>query len=530
MIKDAKEATVSVYSSIDRDTNKSTVREELNRALAPRHINMISIAGIIGTGLYLGTGHSLNIGGPGSLLISYSVVGFIVYLTLLALGEMSTFMPISGSFGSYAKKFISESFGFAILINYWFNDAVSVASDLTALQIIFEYWEIKIPYWGISLIVWFFLLLLNVIHVRMYGEAEYWLAMLKVLAIIAFFIISIMVNLGYNQNHKYIGFKNWTYGEAPFVNGFKGFATLFVSSSFAYGGTESLTLTGGEAKNPIRNTPKIIKTVIWRILIFYILTCFFIGLNVPYNYPNLNEQNVVTSPFTIVFQMIGSHTAGSFMNVVILTSIISASNHALFAGSRVLYNLGVEGYIFPRFITRTNRYGVPYVAVIITWIIGGSCFASSFIGAGTLWIWLQNLVGVSNQLAWLSILITSVRFRQGLLEQGMTHELYFKNWTYPWGVWIGIFATSVIIFVQGWSSFSPWNTSAFFSYYIQLFIFPICWIGWWIYRRVSFVKVEEMDFVTDRYYETEEERLLNQEIDNTKGWKKMRYVISDYFI
>lgn len=517
-------------SNVDPEQN---IREDLQRALSPRHINMISIAGIIGTGLYLSTAKSLHNGGPASLFMNYTILGGNVYLVMLCLGEMSTFMPISGSFCSYAKKFGSDSFACALMWNYWFNDAVSVASDLTALQLVLEYWHTSrhhFPYWGASLIFWFLVLGLNVFHVKFYGEAEYWLAMLKVIAIIIFFIMSIIVNVGKNPQHEYIGFKYWTRGDAPFVDGFRGFASLFVSASFAYGGTESVTLTGGEATNPVRNTPKVIKTVFWRILVFYVFSTFFIAMNVPYDYPGLNTKTVMTSPFTIVFQMAGTKGAGSFMNAVILTSVISACNHALFAGSRIMFNMGLEGYLPKRIVSRTNRYKVPYTAVLITWGVGGLCLGASFIGAGTLWTWLQNIVGVSNQIAWLCIGITSIRFRRGLAVQGKTDQLKFRNWTYPFGPYFVVIFTTFIILIQGWQAFSPWSVKDFFSVYLELFVFPFVFICWWVWKRDWFVKYEDMDFVTDRYIPSKEIIELNEELDNLKGWKKFRQILSDYFV
>ncbi|CAG62327.1 CYN1 [Nakaseomyces glabratus] len=536
-VDSGKQEIYEVSSSLDIDELRSdfdpeqNIREDLTRALSPRHINMISIAGIIGTGLYLSTAKSLHNGGPASLFMNYTIIGGVVYLTMLCLGEMSTFMPISGSFCSYARKFGSESFACALMWNYWFNDAVSVASDLTALQLVLDYWHTAdhhFPYWGASLIFWFFVLFLNVIHVRIYGEAEYWLAMLKVIAIVIFFIMSIIVNVGKNPQHEYIGFKNWTHGEAPFVNGFKGFASLFVSACFAYGGTESITLTGGEASNPVRNTPKIVKTVFWRILIFYVLSTFFIGMNIPYDYPGLSTKSVMTSPFTLVFQMAGTRGAGSFMNAVILTSVISACNHALFAGSRIMYNMALDGYLPKKIVGRTNRYKAPYVAVLITWAVGGLCLGASFIGAGTLWTWLQNIVGVSNQIAWLCIGITSIRFRKGLEVQGKTDLLQFKNWTYPFGPYFLVIFTVFIILIQGWQAFDPWSVTDFFSVYLELFVFPFVYIIWWLWKRDWFVKYEDMDFVTDRYIPTKEIVELNERLDNLKGWKKVRQIFSDY--
>lgn len=512
----------------ERSEAKGEVVNSLNRSLSPRQINMIAIGGTIGSGLFMGTGKSLASGGPLSLLIGYALIGVVVYITLLSIGEMSTMMPVAGSFCTYARRFGSESLGFTILVNYWFNDAVSVASDLTALQLILSYWT-DFHYWVISLIVWVVLLGLNVFHVRFYGETEYWLAFLKIVTILIFFIVSIVVNAGHNTDHEYIGFKYWSMGDAPFVDGFKGFAKIFVTASFAYGGTESLTLTAGEAKNPIRNTPKVIKTVFWRILIFYIFTVFFIGMNVPYNYPNLSTSNVITSPFTIVFQKVGAKAGGSFMNAVILTSVISAGNHALFAGSRLLYTLGTDGYL-PKFFAIKNRFKAPYVAVLITWFIGGLCFGSSFISAGVLWRWLQSLVGVSNQLSWLTIGITSLRFRKGLKAQGKEHYLKFRNWTYPYGNYFAVVFICVIILVQGWSCFAPWNVSDFFSNYVELGIFPFFYLVWWLYKRDKWVEVQDMDFETDRYFETEEEQLLNQELDSLKGWPKFRQRFVEFFL
>ncbi|KAG7196208.1 uncharacterized protein KQ657_000221 [Scheffersomyces spartinae] len=503
--------------------------DNLNRSLSVRQINMITIAGVIGTGLFLGTGVSLSRGGPGALLICYTIIGIMVYFTMLSLGEMATQYPVSGSFTTYAKRFGSDSLGFAILSNYWLNDALSVASDLTALQLLLSYWT-DFHYWVVALIFWFFLLFLNVFHVRFYGEAEYLLALLKVIAIIIFFIISIVVNAGHNIEHKYIGFSNWGVGDAPFVNGFRGFAKVFVTAAYAYGGTESITMTAGEQKNPTRTMPKIVRTVFWRILIFYILTVFFIGMNIPYNYENLNKKSIITSPFTIMFKLVGAKGGADFMNAVIITSVISAGNHALYAGSRLAYNLGTQGYA-PKILTKVNRWKTPYIAVIFTWFFGGLGFGSSFIGAGELWNWLQAIIGLSNLISWWVIGIISIRFRQGLKFQGREGELLFPNWTYPWGPWFVVIFGTFIIFVQGWSTLSPFSANDFFQSYLELAIFPLCYIAWFVWTRCKdkFVKVQDMDFESDLYYETPEDQELNAHLDSLTGLLKFKYVMYENF-
>ncbi|KAI0695946.1 amino acid permease-domain-containing protein [Cerioporus squamosus] len=482
-------------------------RAGLHRALSARQVSMIAIAGTIGTGLFLGTGKSLAQGGPASMLLCYGIVGFIVYVTLLLLGEMATQYPVAGSFNAYATRFFSPSYGFALSWNYWFNDAVSVASDLTAAQLVLQYWTTWHT-WVISLIFWVFLVTVNAIHVRAYGELEYWLSSLKVVTVIVFIILGIAVNVGGNQAHEYIGGKNWQIPGAPFVGGFGGFARVFVTASFAYGGTESLGITAGETKNPSRNMPRVVNLfsggepsdvhtvpglatdqalTVRRILLFYILSILLMGLNVPYNYPNLSNKETTTSPFTIVFQMAGSTVAASFMNTVILTSVLSAGNHALFAGTRVLYGLAVtQPPQAPSIFGWTSRNGVPLVALAATSSISALCFGSSFIGSGELWSWLQNIVGVSNQIAWFSIGLASWKFRRAWIRQGRPlSELKFRAaWTWPWGPPFVVISVAAIIIIQGWSSVIPTFTAVdFVSFYIEIPVLIVMYVGYMLVRR-----------------------------------------------
>ncbi|CAK9780351.1 hypothetical protein CC85DRAFT_165061 [Cutaneotrichosporon oleaginosum] len=479
--------------------------DNLRRSLSARQVQMIAIGGTIGTGLFLGTGKSLAKGGPGGMLVAYAIVGGIVYVTMLSLGEMSAFIPVAGSFCTFVGRFVDDAYSMALTWNYWFNDAVSTASDLVALQLLLQYWTSHFPGWALSLIFWFVLLGLNLLAVKVYGEVEYWLSLLKVITIIVFIFVGIAVNCGANTDHRYIGGSIFNKGDAPFVGGIGGFASVFVTASFAYGGTESIAITAGETKNPTRNMPRVVKNVFWRILLFYILSVLLIGLNVPYDYPNLSTKSSATSPFTIVFQMTGAKAAGSVINAVILTSVISAGNHALFAGARLLYTLGSEGHA-PRFFARLNGQRVPWVATIATALVAGLCFGSSFIGAGQLWNWLQNLVGVSNQLSWISIGIASIRFRRALDRQGKTHLLPFKNWTYPLGPWISVILGSVLVLVQGWSCFSPkFSPVDFVSFYIELPIMLVMFVAWKWIKGTRFVRLEEMDLVTDVYTAADDE-------------------------
>ncbi|KAH9980118.1 amino acid permease-domain-containing protein [Lactifluus volemus] len=439
----------------------------LHRGLSSRQVQMIAIGGTIGTGLFLGTGRSLAQGGPASMLICYSIVGAIVYITLLLLGEMATQYPIPGSFNAYATRFFSPAYGFALSWNYWFNDAISVASDLTAAQLVLDFWNTPNS-WIFSLSLWMFLVSVNAIHVNAYGELEYWLSSLKVATIVIFILLGLLVNVGANREYRFIGFENWTIPGAPFVGGFGGFAIPILSLA-TDGGTESLGITAGETKNPTG--------ACHGILLFYLLSILLIGLNVPWDYPNLSNKSSTTSPFTIVFKKFGSTTAASFMNTVILSSAVSAGNHALFAGTRVLYGLAKASQA-PSVFARTTRGGVPLPALFMTSSISALCFGSSFIGSGQLWAWLQNLVGVSNQIAWLSIGIASWRFRAAWKAQGRPlSEMKFRaQWTWPWG--------PPFVVLQGWSSIIPhFSAVDFVSFYIELFVMGFMYLLWLLVRQ-----------------------------------------------
>lgn len=292
------------------------------------------------------------------------------------------------------------------------------------------------------------------------------------------------------------------------MGGIGGFASVFVTASFAYGGTESIAITAGETKNPSQALPRVVRNVFWRILIFYILSILIIGLNVPYTYPGLSDKDSHTSPFTIVFMMAGSKVAGSFINAVVMTSVISAGNHALFAGSRLLYSLGVNGHA-PKFFATLNRNQVPWVAVLSTASISGLCFGASYIGAGQLWTWLQNIVGVSNQLSWISIGFASLRFRSAIKAQNLEHLLPFKNWTYPYGPILSVVLNCVLVLVQGWSCFSPkFKPVDFVSFYVEIPVMVLMFVVWKLIKKTRFVKLQDMDLVTDRFDSgmTDEER------------------------
>ena len=212
----------------------------------------------------------------------------------------------------------------------------------------------------------------------------------------------------------------------------------------------------------------------------------------------------------------GARAGGSYVNAVILTSVLSAGNHALYAGSRLIYTLSVEGYA-PRFFSKLSPHKVPWISVLATSSISLLCFGASFIGAGELWSWLQNIVGVSNQQSWIAICLASLRFRAAMKTQGRTHLLPFKNWTYPYGPWFSLILNVVLVLVQGWSCFSPsFSVVDFVSYYLELPVMLVMYLAWKIWKRSKIIKLSDMDLETDVYTATADDR---SDIEDVKTWR-----------
>ena len=361
----------------------------LKRSLKARHMNMIAIGGAIGTGLFVASGASISAAGPGGALLAYGVIGIMVYFVMTSLGEMATYLPIPGSFGTYATRFVDPALGFALGWNYWFNWAITLAAELVAGAIVMKYWFPDVPaiYWsGLFLLV---LTTLNLLSTRAYGESEYWFAGIKVVTVLVFLFAGVMIILGVGGNSP--GFSNWTTGDAPFVGGIGAVLSIFMIAGFSFQGTELVGIAAGESENPEKDVPRAINTVFWRILIFYIGAFTVIGFILPYTDENLLKAditNIAVSPFTLVFSRAGLGIAASLMNAVILTAVLSCANSGIYASARMLYAMAKEGKA-PQAFTKVNSRGVPANAIYLTVAVGLFAFLTSLVGEGTAYTWCR---------------------------------------------------------------------------------------------------------------------------------------------
>lgn len=473
-------------------------RRELKRGLKSRHLQMIAIGGAIGTGLFLGSGGTISQAGPGGALLAYAAIGIMVLFVMQSLGEMSTHLPVAGSFHTYGSKYVSPSFGFAMGWNYWFNWAITLAAELVAAGVIMSFWLPDVPSW-----VWaaaFLVLLtgLNLLSAKAFGEGEFWFAAIKVTAVLAFLVLGVLMILGIIGGHS-PGMSNWTTGDAPFAGGWVSIISVFMIAGFSFQGTELVGVTAGESADPRRDMPRAIRTVFWRIMLFYIGAIVIIGFLLPYTDPSLlasaNNEDVTASPFTLVFERAGIAVAASVMNAVILTAILSAGNSGLYASTRMLYAMAKEG-TSPRLFARLNERGVPVMALLATAVIGLFGFLSEVMGDGGAYTWLINVSGLSGFIVWVGIAWCHFRFRRAYIRQGRdVADLPYRAPLFPIGPIIALVMLVIVIIGQNVQAIVDGKVLEVASAYIGLPAFLILWL---VHRLVTgarskTVSLNEMD-------------------------------------
>ncbi|MGE7589050.1 amino acid permease [Peribacillus sp. NPDC101480] len=468
---------------------------ELKRSLKARHLMMISLGGTIGTGLFLASGGAIHSAGPGGALVAYAIIGIMVYYLMTSLAEMAAFMPVAGSFRVYASKFVDPSFGFAIGWNYWYNWAITIAAELAAVVLIMKFWFPDSPsiIWSaIALIIMF---LINYMSVKGFGETEFWFAMIKVVTVVIFLITGVLIILGIMGGKDPIGFSNFTMGEGPFNGGFFTILGVFMAAGFSFQGTELLGVTAGESEDPEKNIPKAIRSVFWRIILFYILAIFVIGMIIPFTDSRLLSEDVAVSPFTLVFERAGLAFAASIMNAIILSSVLSAGNSGMYASTRMLWDLARDGKA-PKFLGKLDKRGVPVNALIVTSLVGCVAFLASFFGDGVVYIWLLNASGMAGFVTWVGIAIAHYRFRKAYAAQGLDmNALPFRAQGFPFGPIFALVLCIIIIIGQGYQAFSSdgidWNSM--FVSYIGLILFFVLWFGYKIKHKTKIIPLEECD-------------------------------------
>ncbi len=496
--------------------NSKNSDTEVRRELKTRHLSMIAMGGSIGTGLFVASGSAISQAGPGGALLAYVGIGIMVYFLMTSLGEMATYMPVSGSFATYATRFVDPAVGFALGWNYWFNWAITLAVDISTTAIIVRFWFPNWPSWAISV---FFLLLIfaiNIISVKSFGETEYWLAFIKVTTVIIFLAVGLLTIVGILGGHGPVGLKNFTYKGGPFIGGMPAILSVFVVAGFSFQGTELIGITAGESATPEKSIPKAIKQVFWRILLFYILAIFVIAALIPYTSPKLlgsSASDIATSPFTLVFQRIGLAGAASVMNAVILTSVISAANSGMYASTRMLWAMGKEGQA-GRIFAKTSRRGVPLMALLLTTFVGAFTLLTSIMGPHVYTL-LVAASGLTGFIAWLGIAVSHYRFRKAFRYQGHElDELAYKAKWFPFGPILAMALSIVVILGQDIPAVLHLNWEHLGISYMSIPLFLVLFIYYKVKYKTKVIPLGEVDLSPHRddpAYEAKQARMKQQQ-------------------
>ncbi len=401
---------------------------ELKRTMKTRHLFMISLGGVIGSGLFLGSGYTISEAGPMGAILSYLVGGVIMFLTMLCLGELSVAMPVSGSFQTYTTKFIGPGTGFALGWLYWLGWSVTVALEFLAAGQLMERWFPDVPVWIWSGIFAVVLFSLNALSAKAFAEAEFWFSSIKILAILLFIALGGaalfgLIDLKGGQEAPFLS--NFTaHGFLP--NGFSALIITMIAVNFSFQGTELIGIAAGESENPEKTIPKSIKQTVWRTLVFFVLAIFVVAGLIP-----MEKAGVIESPFVVVFDSIGIPYAADIMNFVILTALLSVGNSGLYAATRMLYAMSKEKMASP-VLTKVNKKGVPMNALILTMGISLLSLLSGFFAAETVFVWLLSIAGLGAQVGWISITASQIAFRRKYIRDGgKLEDLKFKTPFFP---------------------------------------------------------------------------------------------------
>ncbi len=394
---------------------------EMKRGLKNRHLQMIALGGAIGTGLFYGSASTIALAGP-AVMLSYLIGGVVIFFIMRMLGEMAVDEPVSGSFSYYATKYWGKFPGFLSGWNYWFNYVLVSMAELTAVGIYMQFWYPDMPQWIAALVCLVVITAVNLINVRLYGEFEFWMALVKISAIVLMIVLGLCLLFGSGQPFPDNISNIWQNG-GFMPNGWWGLALSITVVMFSFGGIELIGITAGEAENPDHTIPKAINQVIWRILIFYVGTMAVLMALWPWN-----KVGMEASPFVQIFSNVGVPAAAHILNFVVLTAAVSVYNSAIYSNSRMLYGLAMKNEA-PEFLGKLSKRGVPVNGIFVSSGITLLCVALNYFFPGKVFMVLMSVATIAATISWMTITITHLKFRAKCLAQGKATK--FKSPFYP---------------------------------------------------------------------------------------------------
>ena len=417
--------------SSNSNTNSET--KALKRAMGTRHLVMLSLGGAIGTGLFLGSGEVIAQTGPVGAIIAYILGGLIAYMVMLCLGELAVHMPVAGSFGAYAQKYIGPGTGYMISWVYWLTWTATLGTEFTAAALLMQEWFPHISMWIWTIIFAITIFVLNLSSTRIFAESEFWLALVKVVTVVAFIILGLLAIFGLIPFHGAESaplFHNLT-AQGWFPQGLVPIFTTMLIVNFAFSGTELIGVAAGETKDPAVNVPKAINAAIWRLLIFFVGTIVVISALLPFQVAGLGGESVSNSPFVTVFNYIGIPYADDIMRFVIITALLSAANSGLYAASRMMWSLSAQRQL-PQVFSRLSSSGTPVIALVVTMFGAIPGLLSEHFAPETIFKNLLGIAAFTMVIVWMSICWSQFNFRRAWYKAGHSaKDLKFAAPLYP---------------------------------------------------------------------------------------------------
>ncbi|KAK1453082.1 amino acid permease [Colletotrichum melonis] len=523
--KEKGETTTGATPEVDSGSGQSTSipgdGEGIRRDLESRHINMIAIAGMIGTGLFLSSGTTIATAGPAGALLAYIVMGLVTAGVSYTTGEITSFMPSTGGFIRHATKFVEPALGAATGWNFWYTMSISVPAEISAAATLIQFWNTSVNPGVWITIFLVFIITVNFCGVRLYGETEVVFASLKIMTIIGLIIGGLVIDLGGGPNGDRIGFRYWqdpgafnSYLVAGSSGNFLAFWKVLLSAAFSYGNIQVVAISGSETRQPRKIIPAATRKTFFRVFFFYVLSILIVGMIVrPSNDPSLSISTGTAqqSPFVIAFTRSGVSVLPSIINAVVCTSAISSGSACVFIASRTLYGLSCDGHA-PRVLQRCNRFGTPHYAVGLTCVLMPLVYLNVANNTSVVFGWFVNITTVAGLIGWIVIEITYLRFFAGLKAQGYSrNELPYKVSGQPYISWAALVMVVLVVFFSGFDVFTTGNftASGFLTCYLNVFIFAILYIFFKFYLKSRVIAVGEMDFETEfasiRYEKAQEE-------------------------
>ncbi|PWN49124.1 hypothetical protein IE53DRAFT_388676 [Violaceomyces palustris] len=504
----------------------------LKQGLSQRHLQMIALAGAIGTGLFLGSSYSLSNAGPVGLLLGYLIVSTVVISVVLSMGELTALAPTSGSYVRHASMWVDPALGFTVGWNLTLGSAIGVPATITSCVVLAQYWNESVNAAMVVTVFGVAIFLTNAISIKWYGEVEFTFAMVKIVTIVGLIIFGICIDLGAGPQGRVIGFSYWK-NPGPFaeylVEGasgrFVGFWYVLVNAAYSFVGVESAALAAAETKSPRQNIPMAAKRVFFRIAVLYMVSLFVISLIVPYNDERLVNYTGTASqsPFVVAAERAGVKSIASIVNAMVLLSAWSSANTGILNASRSLFGMALDGHA-PKIFLRTHRAGIPWVGVTFVTLFMGLAYTCLSTSATKVFGYFIAVTASSALWEWITISITSIRFHKALRVQGIDRkELPFSPWFQPYLAWWGLIGSSTILLTGGFylfvggPSLPNFNAPSFLSAYASPILNVILLVGYKLIRRTKLVSPEELPVQVwlEDIRDNPEEPL-----EKRKGWKR----------